>query len=57
LGQKVHPIGFRLGVVKGWQSRWYAERDYKDVYAEDDLIRQSINKELRLSVPQQTRFR
>src|SRR5438552_824965 len=46
LGQKVHPIGFRLGVVKGWQSRWYAERDYKDVYAEDDLIRQSINKEL-----------
>jgi len=46
LGQKVHPIGFRLGVVKGWQYRWYAERDYKDVYAEDDLIRQSINKEL-----------
>jgi len=42
----VHPIGFRLGVVKGWQSRWYAERDYKDVFAEDVLIRQSINKEL-----------
>jgi len=46
LGQKVHPIGFRLGVVKGWQSRWYAERDYKDVFAEDDLIRRAINKEL-----------
>jgi small subunit ribosomal protein S3 len=46
LGHKVHPIGFRLGVVKGWQSRWYAERDYKDVFAEDVLIRQSINKEL-----------
>jgi len=46
LGQKVHPVGFRLGVVKGWQSRWYAERDYKDVYAEDDLIRRTINKEL-----------
>jgi small subunit ribosomal protein S3 len=46
LGQKVHPTGFRLGVVKGWQSRWYAERDYKDVYAEDVLIRQAINKEL-----------
>ena len=46
MGQKVHPTGFRLGVVKGWQSRWYAERDYKDVYAEDVLIRQSINKEL-----------
>jgi small subunit ribosomal protein S3 len=46
LGQKVHPTGFRLGVVKGWQSRWYAERDYKDIFAEDVLIRQAINKEL-----------
>jgi len=46
LGHKVHPIGFRLGVIKGWQSRWYAERDYKDVFAEDLLIRKSINKEL-----------
>jgi small subunit ribosomal protein S3 len=46
LGHKVHPIGFRLGVVKGWQSRWYAERDYKDVYGEDRQIRARINKEL-----------
>jgi len=46
LGHKVHPTGFRLGVVKGWQSRWYAERDYKDVFAEDYAIRQLINKEL-----------
>lgn len=46
MGQKVNPIGYRLGVVKGWQARWYAERDYKDVFAEDDLIRRSINKEL-----------
>jgi small subunit ribosomal protein S3 len=46
LGHKVHPIGFRLGVVKGWQSHWYAERDYKDIYAEDFRIRQTINKEL-----------
>ena len=46
MGHKVHPTGFRLGVVKGWQSRWYAERDYKDVFAEDVLIRQAINKEL-----------
>ena len=46
MGHKVHPIGFRLGVIKGWQSRWYAERDYKDVYAEDDLIRRTIKKEL-----------
>jgi small subunit ribosomal protein S3 len=46
LGHKVHPVGFRLGVVKGWQSRWYAERDYKDIFAEDLTIRQAINKEL-----------
>jgi small subunit ribosomal protein S3 len=46
LGHKVHPTGFRLGVVKGWQSRWYAERDYKDLVAEDRLLRETIQKEL-----------
>ena len=46
MGHKVHPTGFRLGVVKGWQSRWYAERDYKDILAEDFQIRDIINKEL-----------
>jgi small subunit ribosomal protein S3 len=46
LGQKVHPTGFRLGVVKGWQSRWYAEREYKDLLAEDFMLRKQIQKEL-----------
>ena len=46
LGHKVHPTGFRLGVVKGWQSRWYAERDYKDLFAEDFKLRNVINKKL-----------
>jgi len=46
LGHKVHPTGFRLGVVKGWQSRWYAERDYKELLAEDLKIRSTIQKEL-----------
>ncbi len=46
MGQKVHPIGFRLGVVKGWQSRWYAERDYKDLLGEDFMLRKQIQKEL-----------
>jgi small subunit ribosomal protein S3 len=46
LGHKVHPTGFRLGVVKGWQSRWYAERDYKDLFAEDFKLRNAINKKL-----------
>jgi small subunit ribosomal protein S3 len=42
----VHPTGFRLGVVKGWQSRWYAERDYKDLLAEDFMLRKQIRKDL-----------
>ncbi len=46
MGQKVHPTGFRLGVVKGWQSRWYAERDYKYLLAEDFMLRKQIHKEL-----------
>ncbi len=46
MGHKVHPTGFRLGVVKGWQSRWYAERDYKDLFAEDFKLRKAINKKL-----------
>src|SRR5438034_157657 len=46
MGHKVHPTGFRLGVVKGWQASWFAERDYKDIWAEDYMIRQIINKEL-----------
>ncbi len=46
MGHKVHPTGFRLGVVKGWQSRWYAERDYKDLLAEDFMLRKQIMREL-----------
>lgn len=46
MGHKVHPIGFRLGVVKGWQSRWYAEREYKNILAEDFKLRKMIQKEL-----------
>ncbi len=46
MGHKVHPTGFRLGVVKGWQSRWYAERDYKDLFAEDFKLRKVINAKL-----------
>ena len=46
MGHKVHPIGFRLGVVKGWQSRWYAEREYKDILAEDFKLRKIIQHDL-----------
>jgi len=46
LGHKVHPHGFRLGVIKGWDSRWYAGRNYKDLLAEDRKLRASIRKRL-----------
>ena len=46
MGQKVNPTGFRLGVIEGWQSRWYATRNYKDLLAEDRLIRGAIQKRL-----------
>jgi small subunit ribosomal protein S3 len=46
LGHKVHPTGFRLGIVKGWESRWYAGRNYKDLLAEDRKLRDAIRKRL-----------
>jgi small subunit ribosomal protein S3 len=46
LGHKVHPIGYRLGVIKGWESRWFATRNYKDLLAEDQRLRALIRKRL-----------
>lgn len=42
MGQKVHPIGFRLGVNRTWQARWYAGRDYKTLLHEDLKLRELI---------------
>lgn len=42
MGQKVHPIGFRLGVSKEWQAKWYADKAYTDLIQEDLRIRQAI---------------
>ncbi len=44
MGQKVNPIGLRLGVNKTWQSRWYADpREYADLVLEDIKIRKMVN--------------
>ena len=44
MGQKVNPIGLRLGINKTWQSRWYAgSRDYADLFLEDIKIRKLVN--------------
>ena len=46
MGRKVHPIGFRLGYIKDWQSKWFADRTYTDQLHEDFLLRRLIIKEL-----------
>jgi len=46
LGQKVNPIGLRLGIVKTWESRWYAGKKYADYIFEDYNIRRFIKKKL-----------
>jgi len=44
LGQKVHPIGFRLGVNRNWDSRWFARKEYSDFVLEDYNIRKFLKK-------------
>ncbi|MBI5183761.1 MAG: 30S ribosomal protein S3 [Nitrospinae bacterium] len=46
MGQKVHPLGFRLGIYKTWYSNWYATKDYTNLLHEDILIRRYIKKKL-----------
>ena len=46
MGQKINPIGFRLGVIKTWDSKWYAEADYADLLHEDIKIRAFLKKRL-----------
>ena len=50
MGQKVHPIGFRLGITEDWRSKWYAEKGrYADFLHEDLKIREYIKKKLYFS--------
>ena len=46
MGRKVHPLGFRLGIIKTWKSRWYAEgEEYADLLGEDLAIRELIREQ------------
>jgi len=47
MGQKVNPIGFRLGVNKDWESSWYAGKDYAEVLNKDIKIREYLEKKLK----------
>ena len=44
MGQKVHPIGFRLGFNKTWRSRWYAEKEYANLLHEDVVLKKELKK-------------
>ena len=46
MGQKVHPIGFRIGVIRDWESTWYADKDYSVRLYEDHQIRTFLKKRL-----------
>ncbi len=46
MGQKTHPRGFRLGVIKPWKSRWYAERNFGELLKEDETIRKYLHRRL-----------
>lgn len=43
MGQKVNPIGFRLGYIRGWESSWYGGKDFADKLVEDNKIRKYID--------------
>ncbi|MDD9911478.1 MAG: 30S ribosomal protein S3 [Alphaproteobacteria bacterium] len=47
MGQKVNPIGLRLGINKSWQSLWFAGKDYPALLQEDEQIRKFLNKRLK----------
>ena len=47
MGQKVNPIGLRIGIIKDWESRWYAGKDYADLLHEDLRVREYIAKRLK----------
>ncbi|MFU8795030.1 MAG: KH domain-containing protein, partial [Dethiobacteria bacterium] len=46
MGQKVSPIGFRIGVIRDWDARWFASKNYKDLLHEDLQIREYVQKTL-----------
>ena len=47
MGQKVNPIGFRLGVYRNWDARWYADKEYTKLLHEDIAMRRLIGSRLR----------
>ncbi len=46
MGQKVHPIGFRLGIIRSWESKWYEEKNYAKWLHEDIKLREFVKEKL-----------
>ncbi|OGQ92548.1 MAG: 30S ribosomal protein S3 [Deltaproteobacteria bacterium RIFOXYA12_FULL_61_11] len=46
MGQKVHPTGFRLGIIRTWDSKWFAEKDYRTLLHEDLMLRRYFKAQL-----------
>ena len=45
MGQKVNPVAFRVGIMEGWKSRWYASKqEFRDLLLEDFKVREFIKK-------------
>jgi len=47
VGQKVNPVGLRIGIIRDWESKWYAEKDFGDLLMEDVRIRDFLKKKLK----------
>ncbi|WFT75008.1 30S ribosomal protein S3 [Halobacillus naozhouensis] len=47
MGQKVNPVGLRIGVIRDWESKWYAGKDYADLLHEDIKVREYIEQRLK----------
>ncbi|SMO79684.1 30S ribosomal protein S3 [Melghirimyces algeriensis] len=46
MGQKVNPVGLRVGVIRDWESKWYGDKDYADMLHEDIKIREYLAKRM-----------
>ncbi len=46
MGQKIHPYGLRLGIIKDWESRWFASKNFSDLLVEDFKLRKFLKEKL-----------
>ena len=50
MGQKVHPKGLRIGIIKDWDAKWYSQKDFKKLLHEDFKIRKFVKEKLYLGI-------